>query len=117
MIHSLLALVVILHPRSAILAQTPIVVPGGPGHFDFMNIDPVNRLVFACHPGKSSFTVVDLTTGSVKDVDAGVQVNGICPDSAGKRVYAAGPGKTLVCFDSKTWQKTGSLALDGPGDC
>ena len=98
-------------------AEPPLEVPGGAGHFDFMNIDAANRLVFACHPGKSSFTVVNLKTGTVKDVDAGVAVNGICPDSKGHRVFAAGPGKTLVCFDTRSWAKLGSLAFDGPGDC
>ena len=102
---------------ASLTAGSPLEVPGGAGHFDFMNIDPVNRLVFACHPGKSSFAVVDLKSGTVKDVDAGVAVNGICPDPAGHRVFAAGPGKTLVCFDTNTWTKLGSLAFDGPGDC
>lgn len=100
-----------------LVASTPIEVPGGAGHFDFMNIDVPNRLVFACHPGKSSFSVVDLNTGVAKDVDAGVEVNGICADSSGHKVFAAGPSKTLVCFDTNTWSKIGSLPLDGPGDC
>jgi len=102
---------------SPLVAHTPIVVPGGTGHFDFMNIDAGNRLVFACHPGKSSFAVVDLKTGRVADVPASVEVNGISADSKGHRVFAAGPGNTLVRFDSRTWAKTGSLALSGPGDC
>jgi DNA-binding beta-propeller fold protein YncE len=37
-------------------------------------------------------------------------------DSKGKKVYAAGPGKTLVQIDMTTWTKSASLALDGPGD-
>ncbi len=118
MISTLSALLAIVTAQSPLLTpQAPIIVPGGAGHFDFMNIDPVNRLVFACHPGKSSFVMVNLVTGAAKDVDAGTEVNGICADPAGKRVFAAGPGKTLVCFDTTTWKKTGSLALDGPGDC
>ncbi|HLK14378.1 MAG TPA: hypothetical protein VKT78_06210 [Fimbriimonadaceae bacterium] len=111
-----LLLVSSLHAAS-LTAEAPLEVPGGAGHFDFMNIDVTNRLVFACHPGKSSFAVVDLKNGSVKDVDAGVPVNGICPDPDGHRVFAAGPGKALVCFDTHTWEKKGSLPLDGPGDC
>ncbi|HVT12674.1 MAG TPA: hypothetical protein VHE55_10440 [Fimbriimonadaceae bacterium] len=103
---------------SAPLVETPpIVVPGGPGHFDFMNIDAKNRLVFACHPGKSSFAVVDLSNDQVKDVEMGVECNGIGVDSAGHRVFAAGPGKTLVCVDTKTWTKKSTLDLGGPGDC
>lgn len=104
-------------PPAILKALTPVEIPGGAGHFDFMNIDTKNRLVFACHPGKSSFAVVDLSTGIAKDVDAGVPVNGICPDPSGHRVFAAGPGKTLVCFDTKTWTKLGSVVFDGPCDC
>lgn len=97
-------------------ASDPIEVPGGPGHFDFMNSDAADRLVFACHPQKSSFTVVDLKTNVAKDVDAGLAVNGIDADRTRHKVYAAGPGKTLVVFDMNTWTKTASLPLDGPGD-
>ncbi|MFI5385048.1 MAG: YncE family protein [Fimbriimonadales bacterium] len=117
MIQFLLALSSLSMPSAELVADAPIAVPGGPGHFDFMNIDPVNGFVFACHPGKSSFTVVNLATHEVKDISADVACNGIGVDSAGKRVFAAGPGKTLVCFDTQTWTKTGTLALDGPGDC
>ena len=95
---------------------TPVEVAGGPGKFDFMNSDSKDRLVFACHPSKSTFTVVDLKSGAAKDVDAGVAVNGIDADSKRHTVYAAGPGKALVAFDMRTWTKTGSLTLDGPGD-
>jgi DNA-binding beta-propeller fold protein YncE len=100
-----------------LVADTPLVVPGGAGHFDFMNVDAANRLVIASHPGKKSVVVVNLTTNEVKDIDAGAACNGIGVDSKGGRVFAAGPGQTLVRFDSKTWTKTGTLALAGPGDC
>ena len=104
-------------PRDVISAEAPIVVPGGAGHFDFMNVDPINRLVFACHPGKSSFTVINLDTKGVKDVAVGTECNGICADAKGKYVFAGGPGKKLVRVDTKTWSTTGSLDLSGPADC
>lgn len=97
-------------------AQTPIVVPGGPGSFDFMSVDNKDRLALACHPGTSSFAVINLDSDVVKTVDATTKANGIAADSNGKKVYAAGPGNTLVQFDMNTWTKTGSLPLDGPGD-
>lgn len=99
-----------------LIPSTPLEVPGGSGKFDFMNSDATDRLVFACHPSKSTFTVVDLKTGTAKDVDSGVAVNGIDADPGRQRVYAAGPGNTLVVFDMKTWTKSASLPLDGPGD-
>ncbi|CAN5430510.1 hypothetical protein BH11ARM1_BH11ARM1_10150 [soil metagenome] len=97
--------------------DAPIVVPGGPGHYDFMNVCPSKGLAFACHPAKSSFTVIDMTTSKAWDVDAGTECNGITADPATGDVFAAGPGNDLVRFDSKMWKKTGTLALDGPADC
>lgn len=116
---TLILLPLLLSPQAGqppLVAQAPIVVPGGAGHYDFMNFDGTDRLVLAAHPGKSSFTVVNLDSREVKEVDATCAVNGIDADPAGHKVYAAGPGKTLVQFDTSTWMKTGSLPLDGPGD-
>ena len=97
--------------------EKPIEIPGAAGHFDFMNVDTKNRLVLACHPGNKTLAVVDMETGKTTDVDVKVAVNGTAADADGHRVFAAGPGNTLVCLDSKTWQVTGTLALSGPGDC
>lgn len=118
MIHSIAIAIFLsaLGQTAPLTAQPPIVVPGGAGGFDFMGFDARNRLVLASHPRRSGFAVVNLSNGEVKEVDA-VAVNGIAADSQGKKVYAAGPDKTLVAYDSTTWNKVGSLALDGPGDC
>ncbi|HTQ09415.1 MAG TPA: glutaminyl-peptide cyclotransferase [Fimbriimonadaceae bacterium] len=104
-------------PKALLTPDQPMAVPGGAAHFDFMNIDPTNRLVFAEHPGKSQVVVVNLDTKSITNVDLEAECNGIGIDAAGKRAFAAGPGKTLVRIDLTTLKKTGSLALDGPGDC
>ncbi len=111
-----LAFALVLAGAAPLTASAPIEVPGGAGKFDFMNSDDADHLVFACHPSKSTFTVVDLKAGTAKDVDATAAVNGIDADTSRQKVFAAGPGKTLVVFDMKTWTKTASLALDGPGD-
>jgi DNA-binding beta-propeller fold protein YncE len=97
-------------------AQPPIVIPGGAGKFDFMNVDAKDRLAFACHPGKSAFVVIDLSTEKVQNVEIGTEVNGIDADPIGHKVYAAGPGKVLVSVDMKSWKKVGELPLSGPGD-
>jgi DNA-binding beta-propeller fold protein YncE len=100
-----------------LVADKPIAVPGAAGHFDFMNVDVKNRLVFACHPGNKSLAVVDMDSGKTTDVDCKVAVNGMAADTDGHRAFAAGPGNTLVCIDTKTWQVTATLPLSGPGDC
>jgi DNA-binding beta-propeller fold protein YncE len=92
-------------------------IPGPAGHFDFMSVDVKNRLVFACHPGNKTLAVVNMDSGQSTDVDCQVAVNGSAADTAGHRVFAAGPGNTLVCLDTTTWKVTGTLALSGPGDC
>jgi DNA-binding beta-propeller fold protein YncE len=118
MIQFLIALLptLVVSQSQPLKAQPPIVVPGGAGKFDFMNVDPKDRLAFACQPGKSAFVVIDLDRNSVKRVDVGAEINGIDADPKGKKVYGAGPGKVLVKFDMATWKKVGSLPLEGPGD-
>lgn len=116
MLHFLALLAMAAVQNAPLTAQSPIVVPGAAGKFDFMNIDAANRRVFAAHPQTSTFAVVNLKNGKVKSVDTGVAVNGIDADSANRKVFAAGPGKTLVEFDAKGWHKVAELPLDGPGD-
>ena len=93
-----------------------IVVPGGAGGFDFMNVDAVNGLVLAAHPKKSGFAVFNIKSRKAQEISC-CAVNGICADSKGHRVFAAGPDKKFVVFDSRSWKQVGEVALDGPGDC
>lgn len=117
MLHILIALLPTFGFAPAPLAAAaPITVPGGAGSFDFMNVDPKERLAFACHPGKSGFVVIHLDSGTVTNVEAGVKVNGIDADPAGKSIFAAGPDNTLIRYSTATWKKTGELKLSGPGD-
>jgi DNA-binding beta-propeller fold protein YncE len=115
MIVNLIALITL--QTAPLKAEPPITIPGGAGHFDFMNIDAKNNLVMACHPGKSALAVLNTATGKAADVPIGTEVNGVCADSANQMIYAAGPGKMLVALNSKTMKVSGTLALDGPGDC
>jgi DNA-binding beta-propeller fold protein YncE len=118
MIHPLIALLsaLCMAQSNPLTAHPPILVPGGAGKFDFMNVDSKDRLAFACQPGKSAFVVIHLDSEKVKSVDVGAEINGIDSDSKGQKVYGAGPSKVLVKFDMATWKKAGSLNLDGPGD-
>lgn len=100
----------------SLAAQAPIIVPGGPGSFDFMNTDNGDRLGFACHPGTKSLTVINLDDDTVRSVDLGAACNGMSFDRKNKKAYAAGPGNELVQIDMTSWTKTGSLPLSGPGD-
>lgn len=100
-----------------LIASEPIEIPGGPGHFDFMNIDQKNKLVIACHPAKNSLAIFDIAANEAFDVPVGAACNGSCANSKEKVIYAAGPGKTIVVLDETTWKVTDTVAVDGPGDC
>lgn len=102
---------------SPLLAHAPIAIPGKAGKFDFMGIDPENRLLAACHPGNSALAVLNLNTKKAVDVGLGTEVNGVAFDPKGKRIFAAGPGKTFVALNSAKLTILGRLPLDGPGDC
>jgi len=114
---SAFALALCLVQTAPLAAQAPVEVPGGAGKFDFMNIDAKNGFVFACHPGHKALAVLNVSNKTAMDVPVGVEVNGCSADSAGKVVYAAGPGKALVKVDQSTWKVVATLPLDGPGDC
>src|SRR5579864_6799726 len=45
-----------------LVAQKPVVIPGGPGAFDFMAVDAPMHHVFATHKGTKTAAVVDLQT-------------------------------------------------------
>lgn len=96
--------------------QTPIVVPGGPGGFDYMQIDSVKHRLYASHPGKSTLVVLDLTTNAVQQIPTGSKINGIAVDDADNKLFTAGGGEKVVVFDNTTLAKTAEITLSGPGD-
>ena len=96
--------------------QTPVVVPGGPGGFDWMLVDAPRHRLLASHPGKNTLVVLDLKTDAVRQLDTGVEINGIAVDEADNKLFTAGGGRKVVVFDNTTLTKTGEIALTGPGD-
>lgn len=48
-------------------AQKPIVIPGGPGGFDWMRVDANSDRVFATHKGAKTVAIVDLKTEKALD--------------------------------------------------
>jgi DNA-binding beta-propeller fold protein YncE len=108
----------IAEPRhaSADAPTTPIVVPGGPGHFDWMNVDNKSHRLFASHPGTKSIVVLDLTTYKAQSIDCGSEVNGIAVDAADNKIFAGGGGQNIVVLDNTTYAKLDTIPLTGPAD-
>ena len=96
--------------------QTPIAVPGGPGGFDYMQIDPAKHRLMASHPGKTTLVVLDLQTNAVQQLPTDAKINGIAVDAADNKLFTAGGGGKIVVFDNTTLAKTAEITLTGPGD-
>lgn len=96
--------------------MTPIVVPGGPSGFDYMQVDSAKHRLYASHPGINTLVVLDLKTNAVQQLPTGSEINGIAVDDADNKLFTAGGGGKLVVFDNATLAKTAEITLSGPGD-
>lgn len=95
----------------------PIVVPGGPGRYDYMIVDaPLHRLL-AAHTAAKCLVVLDLKT---KKVLASVPVGtaqGVAVDAADNKIYVGCSADQFVgVVDRKTLKKTGEIKTGGPVD-
>lgn len=100
----------------ALVAKNQVVVPGGPGHFDWMTVDAPRHRLLAAHPGKGTLVIYDLKTGDLKQLDTDGEVNGEAVDEPDNKLFVAGGNQKVVVFDLKTLAKTGEVSLTGPAD-
>ena len=98
-------------------AQKPIVIPGGPGGFDWMLVDGRSDRVFATHKGTKSVAVVDLKTDKpLESVEVGT-AQGIAIDRKDNKIFLGDEEeKKIVVLDYATLKKTGEIAVTGPVD-
>jgi len=98
-------------------AGTPVVVPGGPGAFDWMVVDaPMHRL-FASHKGTGNTAVLDLATGAILPSVATGKAQGIAIDEADNKIFAGDADEEqVVVLDRKTLQPTNQIKVTGPVD-
>lgn len=97
-------------------AQTAVVVPGGPGGFDWMAVDAARHRLYATHPGKGTLVVYDLKAGTVQQIDTDGAVNGEAVDEADNKLFVAGANQKVVVFDLKTLAKKSEIPVTGPAD-
>ncbi len=100
-----------------LVAGDPIVVPDSKGGFDYLQVDDANRRLLANHTGNNSFDVFDVDSGKLIKRIATGKAQGVAIDpQAGKYFVSVSREKKLVIIDSKKLEKTGEVALGGPGD-
>ena len=98
-------------------AQKPIVIPGGPGGFDWMLVDGRSDRVFATHKGTKSVAILDLKTDTViAPVTVGT-AQGVAVDRTDNKIFLGNDEEhNVVVLDYTTLKKTGSIAVTGPVD-
>src|SRR4051794_18602065 len=68
-------------------AQKPIVIPGGPGGFDWMLVDANSDRVFATHKGTKTVAVVDLKTDTALPSIAVGTAQGVAIDRQDNKIF------------------------------
>lgn len=99
----------------SLTAQTPIEIPGGAAHWDFMLADGDMHRILACHPGAKSLVVLDLTTNQPTVINTG-EVNGVAIDTAENQYFAAGGGQHVSVIDRTTLKEITEIPTTGPCD-
>jgi DNA-binding beta-propeller fold protein YncE len=100
-----------------LVAQPAVVVPGGPGGFDYMQVDaPLDRLL-AAHTGKNALAILNLATGAlISQVETG-RAQGVAVDVEDNKYFVSVSREQRVAIiDRKTLAKTGEIPLAGPAD-
>jgi DNA-binding beta-propeller fold protein YncE len=92
-----------------------IVVPGGRGDFDWMQVDSSRRRLLAAHTDKGTLEILDLKEDKLFATIPAGEVRGI---AVGKKVYFVGDGKEhkLVFVDADSLKMTGEVNLPGEVD-
>jgi DNA-binding beta-propeller fold protein YncE len=98
-----------------LIAHAPIIVPGGPGGFDWMLVDRTQNRLYASHGATKTLTVLDLNTQAVRQIPTG-DVAGIAVDTPDGKVFAGGGDQKVVVLNNQTLAKIGEIALTGPVD-
>ena len=103
--------------QAPLTAQKPIVIPGGPGGFDWMLIDANSDRVFATHKGTKTVAIVDLKTDTALPPVTVGTAQGIAIDRKDNKIFLGDDEEhKVVVLDYTTLKKTGEIAVSGPVD-
>lgn len=105
----------VLAAGSLLKPQPPIIVPGGPAKFDFINYDSDLHRVLACHPGAKELVVLDTLTNDITKIDTG-EVNGVAVDSSDNKYFTDGGNHDVVVIDRTTLKEVADVPVPGPAD-
>jgi len=98
-------------------AQKPIVIPGGPGGFDYVRVDARSHRVFATHKGTKTLAILDLQTETaLPSVTVGM-AQGVTIDRRDNKIFLGDEEEhKVVILDYTTLKQTGEIPTSGPVD-
>jgi len=103
--------------ETLLTAQKPILIPGGPGGFDWMLVDGRSDRVFATHKGTKSVAIVDLKTDKALPSPMVGTAQGVAIDRRDNKIYLGDDEEhKVVILDYTTLKQTGEIAVTGPVD-
>jgi DNA-binding beta-propeller fold protein YncE len=103
--------------EAPLTAQKPILIPGGPGGFDWMLVDGRSDRVFATHKGTKSVAIVDLKTDTALSPVTVGTAQGVAIDRPDNKIFLGDDEEhKVVILDYTTLKKTGEIAVTGPVD-
>src|SRR5579871_1247863 len=98
-------------------AQKPIVIPGGPGAFDWMLLDARSHRMFASHKGTKTLAIVDLQTETAVAPATVGTAQGVAIDRPDNKIFLGDDEEhKVVILDYTTLRQTGEIAVTGPVD-
>jgi|SRR5579871_1065657 len=102
---------------TALTAQKPIVIPGGPGAFDWMLLDARSHRVFASHKGTKTVAIVDLQTETALPPVTVGTAQGVAVDRRDNKIFLGDDEEhKVVILDNTTLKQTGEIPVSGPVD-
>lgn len=100
-----------------LIAQKPVLIPGGAGGFDWMTVDVPMHRVMASHKGTKSTAIVDTRTGRALPSAPCGTAQGLAIDTIDGTVFAGDEEeKTIVVLDRKTLAPLAQIPVTGPVD-
>jgi DNA-binding beta-propeller fold protein YncE len=107
----------IVFAGESVTAETPIILEGPVGKFDFMATDATANRILAAHRGAKTLEVIDLNTGKpTKSVEVG-HAQGVAIDLRGHKYFLGNEAEeSIAIVDSQSLAKIGEVKVDGPVD-
>lgn len=103
--------------KSQGISESPMVIGGTGGSFDFMTVDETNRRLLAAHRGAGTLEIIDLKTRKALPAVSVGAAQGVAVDIEGHQYFLGNEADHHIVFvDSRSLSKTAEIKADGPVD-